>query len=275
MSRDGGRTSGRGRARGNGSSGRGRGRGRGYSGRGGQAPAKKSGLCAALTTHMFDCGAKGSADQMRVTLEKITHHVGTSMGNDICTELTNRARIVIPAPTHTPEVLARHVQRERTVRASQARTLAKDQAKLQLLEAAIAADANDLAAIDAKDELQADMDLKALEANEEVPIKLNEDERMAHQLLWKAYREREQKLTLHRGQAYSLIMGQCTTGLIEKMKYDAGWTNIAAGCDPLALLDAIDRAVLQQNDDTYPFATVYEMDSGLYQFHQDQLSNTE
>ena len=141
--------------------------------------------------------------------------------------------------------------------------------------AQIAADPNDMDALEARDALQAEMDLNALEAGEEVPIKLNEDEKIAHQLLWKAYREREQKLILHRGQAYSLIMGQCTTGLAEKMKCDAGWTNISMGRDPLALLDVIDRAVLAQNDDTYPFATVYDMDSGLYKFHQDQLSNTE
>ena len=212
---------------------------------------------------------------MRVTLEKIAHHVGATMGIDICTELTNRARIVIPAPTHTPEVLAKHNARELIVRASEARKLATNEVKMRRIEAVIAGDPTNTDALDERDALQSEMDLNALEAGEEVPMKLNEDKKIAYQLLWKAYREREQKSILHQGQAYSLIMRQCTTGLVEKMKYDAGWTNISTGRDPLKLLDAIDRAVLAQNDDTYPFATVYEMDSGLYKFHQDPLSNME
>ena len=88
---------GRGRGRGGRGSRRGRG-GRGNYGSG--STSKSKGMCGALGNHVFDYGPK-AADQMRVTLEKITQHVGTIFGHEISTELGTKTRVTIPQPEYT------------------------------------------------------------------------------------------------------------------------------------------------------------------------------
>jgi hypothetical protein len=99
MSSTGGRKPRGGRGRGT-SHGRGRGRGNYYSGSGATVATQK-GLCAALTSHVFEYGQKGAADQMRTTWEKIVHHVGTIYGHDISNELQNKKTVTILKPEHT------------------------------------------------------------------------------------------------------------------------------------------------------------------------------
>jgi hypothetical protein len=65
-------------------------------------------------------------------------------------------------------------------------------------------------------------------------------------------------LETHQGQAYSLILGQCTQLLQNKMKQDASWTTVSASYDPLELYRLIQRVVLKQTEDQYPFAAVHE-----------------
>ncbi|MGL5934677.1 MAG: hypothetical protein ACRCZI_03530, partial [Cetobacterium sp.] len=89
-----------------GARGRGRGSGRGTRGRGSQGRSggsrtssvsdKKKGLCAALGSHVFDYGDKASADQLRVSWEKLCNHVGTLYGQDISTELSTGTTVQIP-----------------------------------------------------------------------------------------------------------------------------------------------------------------------------------
>jgi len=90
-----------------GKGGRGRGRGRGK-GRGqnytGTTSTQKKGMCTDLGTHVFDYGQKSSADQMRTSWEKLTHYVGTTFGQDICNELTNKRTVVLPVPTQSATV---------------------------------------------------------------------------------------------------------------------------------------------------------------------------
>jgi hypothetical protein len=63
-------------------------------------------------------------------------------------------------------------------------------------------------------------------------------------------------LETHQGQAYSLILGQCTQLLQDKMKQDASWTRVSASYDPLKLYRLIKRVVLKQTENQYPFAAV-------------------
>ena len=46
--------------------------------------------------------------------------------------------------------------------------------------------------------------------------------------------------------------------LLEKMKYDPDWDNPSTSYDPLQVLVLIEKTVLAQTEDQYPFATVYE-----------------
>ncbi len=77
----------------------------------------------------------------------------------------------------------------------------------------------------------------------------------------------------HQGQAYSLILGQCTQLLQDKMKQDASWTTVSASYDPLKLYRLIKRVVLKQTKDQYPFVAVHEQSLAMLNTKQGGLSN--
>jgi hypothetical protein len=68
------------------------------------------------------------------------------------------------------------------------------------------------------------------------------------------------------GQAFSLIIGQCTQLLQDKMKQDADWIAVSTSYNPLTLYRMIEKTTLAQTEDQYPFATVYEQEAGFYLF---------
>jgi hypothetical protein len=70
--------------------------------------------------------------------------------------------------------------------------------------------------------------------------------------------ERNANLIKHRGQVFSLIQGQCTQLLQDKMKQDTDWTNVSTSYDPLTIYLLLERTVLTHTEDQYPFATVYD-----------------
>ena len=71
--------------------------------------------------------------------------------------------------------------------------------------------------------------------NEEVPIQLNDSEKTQSSNDWCTYQEWSSTLLKHQGQVYSLILGQCTQLLQDKMKQDTDWTAVSTLYDPLTL----------------------------------------
>jgi hypothetical protein len=66
-----------------------------------------------------------------------------------------------------------------------------------------------------------------------------------------------------------MIRGQCMQVLLDKMKHDTEWLPVSEPYDPLTLLRLIERTILAQTEDQYPYATVYEQECGLYMvFHK-------
>ena len=56
--------------------------------------------------------------------------------------------------------------------------------------------------------------------NVDVPIIMTDSENTHSRNEWRTYRERNYQLTKHRGQGFSLILGQCTQLLQDKMNQD-------------------------------------------------------
>jgi hypothetical protein len=110
-------------------------------------------------------------------------------------------------------------------------------------------------------------------ANIEVPVELTDSEKTQFSNDWRTFRERNTNLIKHRGQAFSLIQGQCTQLLQEKMKQDTYWNTVSISYDPLTLYPLMERTVLAQTEDHYPFATVYDQELLFYSFKQDNMSN--
>jgi hypothetical protein len=242
----GGRNNGRGgRGRG-GHGGRGQGQGQNYTG---SANSARKGLCSNLGTNVFDYGQKSAADQMRTSWEKLAPYVGTNYGQDISNELQNKITVIIIEPVHTDDVILKYSLRETMIRNGQINIQRARKSQETILDAAVLAV---LAGID----MEAPMKLALLQneisqggfsANIEVPIVLNDSHKTHFSNEWRTYRERNYNLIKHRGQAFYLIQGQCTQLLQDKMKQDT-----------LTLYRLIERTILAQTEDQYPFATMYD-----------------
>jgi hypothetical protein len=111
--------------------------------------------------------------------------------------------------------------------------------------------------------------------NNEVPIEMSDSEKTQYINDWRTYRERNVLLTKHRGQAFSLILGQCTQLLQDSMKQDADWNAASTSNDPLDLYQLIKKMMLAQMEDQYSFATVYDQELGFFSFWQETMSNSQ
>ena len=88
------------------------------------------------------------------------------------------------------------------------------------------------------------------------PIIVTYSEKTQSRNQWHTYRKINSQLTNHRGQGFSLILGQCTQLLQDKMKQDTEWNVVSTSYEPLNLYRFIEKTVLGQTEDQYPFATV-------------------
>jgi hypothetical protein len=109
--------------------------------------------------------------------------------------------------------------------------------------------------------------------NNEVPIEMLDSEKMQYSNDWRTYRERNALLTKHRGQAFSLILGQCTQLLQDRMKQDTDWNTASTSYKPLELYWLIEKMTLVQTEDQYLSATVYNQELNFFSFRQETMSN--
>ena len=211
--------------------GRGRGRGQNYTG---ASKASKSGLCTTLGSNVFDYGHKAAADQMQTSWEKLVQYVGTNYGQDISNELQNKITVTIAEPVHTPTIMARQAIREQVIRTGQVNLRQARLNKKTMLEAAVIAAVDQDAPIKLVI-LDNEIAQGELEMNMEVPIDMTDAEKTHYNNEWRSHRERNALLLKHRGQAFSLILGQCTQLLQDKMKQDTDWNMVSTSYDPLSL----------------------------------------
>ncbi len=59
-----------------------------------------------------------------------------------------------------------------------------------------------------------------IKLNDEVKMRLTNDEKISHSNAWHTHRETTESLKKSRGKVYSLLLGQCTQVLVDKMKQD-------------------------------------------------------
>jgi hypothetical protein len=109
--------------------------------------------------------------------------------------------------------------------------------------------------------------------NNEVSIEMLDSEKTQYSNDWRTYRERNALLTKQRGQAFSLILGQCTQLLQDRRKQDTNWNMASMSYNPLELYWPIKKTTLAQAEDQYPFTTVYDHELNFYSFQQETMSN--
>jgi hypothetical protein len=121
--------------------------------------------------------------------------------------------------------------------------------------------------------LQNEISQGVFPSRNEVELELNDSEKTQFSNKWRTFRERNTNLIKHRGQAFSLIQGQCTQLLQDKIKEDMYWNNVSTSYDPFTMYRLTERTVLAKTEDQYPFSTVYDQELSFYSFRQEALSN--
>ena len=79
-----------------------------------------------------------------------------------------------------------------------------------------------------------------------VELVMTLDEKYSHSNAHPTHREDNHKLSENQTKVYSLLMGQCTVPLKDKMKEDSDWHDIADKYDHIRLLLLIEKNVLKQ-----------------------------
>jgi len=79
----------------------------------------------------------------------------------------------------------------------------------------------------------------------------------------------------NRGQAYSLVLGQCTQLLQDQIKQDNEWTNVSTSNNLLRLYRLIEKVVQGQTDETYSYAAICDQLIGLLGYRQEGMTNAQ
>ena len=258
---------GRGGGRNPSGSGRGRGGGRGTGRSSSTTTTPKNthkGLCAELEGNVFDIGQRTSADLLRTTLEKIIQYVGTKYGEDIANEIESRSLSTFTPPQHTAEVLRKHAAKTTLKRTQQNALLGAHQVMEANLQALIAANPDPTRTLELV-QMQNTIAQLQHELTEDIPIKLDEEEKVEYDSRVKNHAKKVEDLTTNRGKVYMLIMGQCTQRLQDKLKQDILWATVdATPKNPIDLMNLIERVVLKQSEtDQYPWATLHDADMAI------------
>ncbi len=108
-----------------------------------------------------------------------------------------------------------------------------------------------------------------IELANEVEMKLTEDKKISHANSWRTHSETNESLKKSRGKVYSLLLGQCTQVLVDKMKQDTDWVIISVSFDPILQLKLIEKFFLKQSDNQYATAVLIAEQMSILSFRQD------
>ncbi len=108
-----------------------------------------------------------------------------------------------------------------------------------------------------------------IDLNDEVEMKLTDDKKMAHSNTWRSHHETTEGLKKSRGKVYSLLLGQCTQVLVDKMKQDITWVMVSALFDPILLFKLIEKFVLKQWDNQHKTTILIAEQLSTSSFRQD------
>ncbi len=128
---------------------------------------------------------------------------------------------------------------------------------------------NDLNLLKSRMEVENKLELAKFDLMDVIEVKTTADEGMAFSNAWRTYHERTDRLVRSQGKVYSLVLGQCTTVLLDKMKQDADWQAASDSYNPLKLLKLIEKFILKQSDNRYKIGIIIEQLKLLLAYRQD------
>ena len=182
------------------------------------------GACKDLEGNVFTIGSgnKGKdGDMLHSSKDKLALYIGTTYGDYACQEWLSEKQLVLLEPTYPDGVLARHTILAQAVTARVTKMVTSLQKQLDLIEGKLLLTPTDLNLLKSQMEVGNKLKLAKFELTDVVEVKTTADESMAFNNAWHTFQETTDGLVRSRAKVYSLVLGQCTTVLLNKMKQDA------------------------------------------------------
>ena len=148
-------------------------------------------------------------------------------------------------PDHTPEVTARHAIQERIIRSGQANIQNARATLRTILEVVVTAGIDDTSPMKLAI-LENEIANGYYKQNVDVLIIMTDSDKTQSRNEWRNYREINDQLKNHRGQGFSLFIGQSTQLLQDKMKQDTEWNVVSTSYDPMTLYRLVEKTFLRQ-----------------------------
>ena len=146
--------------------------------------------------------------------------------------------------------------------------------QLQVIQSELVKTPNDLTLMSKQMDVENKLELAKHKHDDTIEIKTTNDEAMAFSNAWRTYCKRSDRLTRSRGKVYSLVLGHCTTVLLDKMKVDADWQTVSDSYGPLQLLKLIEKFVPKQSDNQYKIAVIIEQWRQVLSYRQGRTRHT-
>jgi hypothetical protein len=220
------------------------------------------GACKDLEENVFTIrsGNKGKdGDKLRISKEKLALYTSTNYGNDSCQEWLSEKQLVLHEPTYPDAVLARHIILAQAMNARVTKMVTSLQKQLDVIEGKLLLMPTVLNLLKSQMEVDNKLKLAKFELTDVIEVKTTADEEsMAFNNAWHTYYERTDHLVRSRGKVYSLVLGQCTTVLLDKKNQDDDWQAVSDSYDPLKLLKLIENLILKQSDNQNKIGIVIE-----------------
>jgi hypothetical protein len=147
-------------------------------------------------------------------------YIGTKYGNEAAQEWTSGKKISLSKPAYSQAIRDRHGARVKATGERIELRFKSLRAEKTAIEAKINQAPTDRRLPKELREVDDQIARGNIKLNDEVEMKLTDNEKTAHSNVWRIHQEMTESLNKNRGKLYSLLLGQCTQVLVDKMKQD-------------------------------------------------------
>jgi hypothetical protein len=239
--------------------------------------ASKAGACKDLEGHIFTIGSVNKSkdgDMLCTSMEKMATYIGMKYGNNAAQEWKSSKKIVLQEPAYLQAILVRHADRVKATRERIQLRLKSLRAEKTAIKAKLISAPTNCGLLKELHKVEDQIAKDDIKLKDEVEMKHTNDEKTAHSNAWRSHRKLSDSLKKSRGKIYSLLLGQCTQVLVDKMKQDADWVKISGSSNPTLLFKLIKKFVLKQSDNQYKTAVLIDEQLTILLFRQDdQVGN--
>ncbi len=155
-----------------------------------------------LEGHIFTIGSanKGKdGDMLRTSMEKMATYIGNNYGNEAAQEWTSGKKITLSEPAYSQAIQNRHAARVKATREQIELRLKSPRAEKAAIEAEITQAPTDPGLLKELREVDDQIARGDIKLNDEVDMKLTDDERTAHSNTWRTHQETTESLKKKQG----------------------------------------------------------------------------